>query len=442
MTAIEEGASMVKRHMTWRRCVVAWVAAWVVGGSAPAWAQSGAPCGERVLDTFEQVRLSRGALDDYVQVNGLMARDLAMLSTADLNFSLEHPLPVRTYAGPSAGIFGFSGMAPCGRGSPVRSSMMNYRLGIVAGVEDTTYGLSLRYVHTNYGSDMEVTPGAESGFLEGAETGQTTDAVRLQLTEWFALSVGRLRYTPTTISQLPDGADLEQLTTADASEHLFFRAEIPWLYTSFDFVLGDDREDVDTVYLDVNRLRLGAWPVEVNARLAYLDDEQRAYAVLGGDWVVEVAGAPEVVEVMNLDTEEMENLHALDFAEYRLGLEVAPEFAQPRLRYALARASARYVKYSAYMEDELAQAVMGASYFDAQASMYLSVFTGQLMREVMRQPRALGVGARGSVGVGFRMMSLNLDGFVGVNRPDTLTNLVYAADALELGLQLRWRVGF
>lgn len=426
-------------------CVV--IALTILSGTGELQAQS--TCKNRSTDAFTAARRTRRALEDFERVNAAMQRDLSLLSTGDQTHALEHPLNLRVYAGPSGEFYGFPSLDVCTNKGATDGSLSNTRIGVVAGIDELKWGFSLRYIYSEYITSLSGAgplsvsgpqPESEAARIYGADSGQKTHAVRLQTTRWFALTLGTILYNPIVVNGADDGTRVD-VRSEPGRDHVFVRAEVPAVGASFDVVLGDARQDIETLYLDINKLRLGALPVEVRARMAYLADERRYYAVLGANWVHDRQMNEEVLEFEDAQG-DLQRLHQKGGASYRLGADLAPEFGGFALRYAQARASVRYIQFSSYIEDNVSTTIIGSSYFDARASMFASVYSGQFMREQTNSSFALGAGVDGSVGLGFRAMSIHLGGTVGINRPETLSRLVQATDAIELGIQLRGRVGF
>lgn len=420
--------------------------------SADVYAQS--VCSNRGADAFTAARRARGALEDFDQVNQAFNSDLELLSMADGAYRLKHPVNWRLYAGPSADVGILPVLGVCSNNGPdANGSLTNFRLGVVAGADELTWGLSLRYVYSEYGTSVEgrtpsMVPTGEVESPEqldarkyGATTGQKTHAVRIQGTRWFALTVGTILYDPVTLNEAEDGTRINGVqATSDGSNHLFLRAEVPAAGVSFDVVLGDERQNIETLYLNVNQLRLGTWPVEVKARIAYLDDESRYYSVLGANWVRDYT-QPDATFDLPDATGKISRQYQKSGAVFRAGADVATEYGDFNLRYAQTRMSMKYTQFSSYA-DEMASMFMGGVYVTAELSWYASVYGGQFMRDELGEQWALGTGGRASVGIGVRLMSIYADFFTGFNRPETLSRMVQAKDAPEGGIQLRWRVGF
>lgn len=420
--------------------------------SAEASAQS--VCSNRGADAFSAARRARRALEDFDQVNRAFESDLNLLSRADEAYRLKHPVNWRLYAGPSADVALLPTLPLCNNNGPdPNGDLVTSRVGIVAGADELTWGLSLRYVFSQY--SLGVSGRAPSMLRQGetesqqeferreysASTGQTTHAVRVQGTRWFALTVGTILYEPVSTKAAADGTRLDGVqATSDGSDHLFFRAEVPAAGVSFDLVLGDEREEVETLYLDVNRLRLGSLPVEVSARVAYLDDEKRAYSVLGANWVRDYRRPDATIDIAN-EFGIVNRQYQKSGAVFRVGGDVATEYSGFNLRYAQAHMSMGYTQFTSHADDVSAM-IMGGVYVDAEVSWYAGVYGGQFMREELGEDWAFGTGGRVSTGIGFRLMSIYFDAFTGFNKPETLSRMVQAKDAPEAGIQLRWRVGF
>ena len=130
---------------------------------------------------------------------------------------------------------------------------------------------------------------------KAAETSQSTHGVHIRWTQWAALGAGVV-LQDVLLLRSPDGVVDE---STERNTRYFLVLEVPAVGASLEFISGGDITEAESTFLNLRRLRLGSWPVEVRAQVAYLENEQRYYALMGADWVYDKTKADHPLERKN-----------------------------------------------------------------------------------------------------------------------------------------------
>lgn len=442
-------------------------------------AQAQSKCRGGGNDAFNTVRRARMALEDYTIVNREFEKDLKLMNMATEVHQIKDPPRFRIYGGPMADVVMFPLMPSCTTTGVYPADLQQTRLGILVGIDELKWGLSLRYIYSDYGSkldgilpsnmptDQMESPEQRDARRFSASTGQTTQALRLQLTPWFALALGQITYQPVSVGKGADDGtkltDIEQVE--NDSTHDFVRVEIPIADLSLDFVFGESRQAVETLYIDLKNLPLMVVPMTASIKTAYLSDENQTYTMIGFDWINPLPTQKTYYEhkLVNPSTNhnqqttpqaKKEQKFAKELSEqpvsrainisqttHRVGMDVATEFNSINLRYVRLRTDLNYRAFERKL-NKLENIFIGQPYVSVELNWEASVFNSRFMQEQTGKRYVLGTGGGLSMGLGVRFMAIYLDTRVGYNRPEVLNRMVQAVDTPEAAINLRWRVGF
>jgi hypothetical protein len=447
--------------------------------SGPASAQQ--PCVDEVgIDAFRSARRARRILADYEQLESYYTRDLVNLDPAYMAMLGELP-EHRVAFSPVVETTAVPDMRVCTTDGSRSSTLSMSRFALFGEYTWRKWDVGLRAFYVRGIDSMSFQEAAGFEVPEGEEDANGTIqfqqgllGARLMLTEWSAVTIGRIRETSIRTTPAIDGATVPpdvfpaESTEGASSDRLYLAVEVPRWGLGTDILLDPRDERLDTLSFGIDDLPIPGTPIRGDAFAGYIEDEDQIVTSVAVSKLLrffEIGAGVEYrpfrlrharfrVEVSSegIKGQAPEGDEA---AEPAPGAEPAPESDAPEAEGdSGAGATSRGPSTRGDApgdeppgpDERPAERREGAFelrvYLDTGLFWEGTVFNSRYLEEQTGRSWVWGAAGGGWFGVSGPVMSIYVELSVGANRPRLLERISETVGRGDFHAQLNWRIGW